>query len=280
MKRILAAACINPVAVFDTAFLLAKRFEAHVVGLGGAWPRQTLLSWNENAGSMLVEGALQLEQEEEERIRKARTCFLSIASERGVPIRPVPRGRVGAGAEWHYVAAPGEGRVGCFGRAFDLIVVEQPKFLASFAQARLDGAILESGRPVLMATTRPSTNLGTRVLTVWRGSIACSRAVALAMPFVKKSAHIEVIVSPSSASTSSAGELERCLKAHASSVSFRHLGHKERLEGDAIMTEADRVGADLVIAGAYCGGRLRELLIGGGTQSLVNAASIPILFAH
>lgn len=279
MKRILAAACIDPAPVFETAFAVAERFDAHVVGLGDVWPRQFALSWAESAGTVSIEGALLFEREEEERTRTARKTFLSIASEHGVALKRASRGQNGFGAEWRFVSVPGEGSVGSLGRAFDLIVVEQPSDTASFAQARLDGAVLDSGRPVLMAPGRPSRPVGERVMIVWRGSVSCSRSVALAMPLLGKAEHIQIVLVQSSAS-SSCEELEHSLAARVTSVSVRTLVSDKKPDGYAVMSEAEFLDADLVVAGAYCGGPFRELVSGGLTKSLIRAARVPVLFAH
>lgn len=278
MKHILAAACIDPAPVFEGAFVLAERFGAHVVGLGGAWPRQNILSWNENAGSVFVEGAFLLEQEEEVRNREARKSFFAIASARGIPFQP-PRGPVGPSAEWRFVEVPGEGSAGSFGRAFDLVVVEQPGDTVSFAQARLDGAILESGRPVLMTPCEPKGRIGRHVAIVWRGSISCSRSVAMAKPLLASADEIQVFSSKIQTSGSCIA-LERSLAANAASVTVRYLSDPELLNGPAIMAQAKAIDADLIVAGAYCRGPLLDLLGRSPTRSLMRSAEIPVLFAH
>jgi len=279
MKRILATACIDPAAVFETAFAVAERLDAHVVGLGGVWPRQVFFSWAESNGSVAVEGALLLEREEEERTRAARKSFLAIASDRGVTLKRASRGQNGFSAEWRFVSVPGEGSVGSFGRAFDLIVVERPNDTGSFAQARLDGAILDSGRPVLMVPSIPSGPIGARVMIVWGGSIACSRSVALALPLLSKAEHIQIVLVRSAASAS-CEELEHSLSAQAGSVSVRTLVGRKEPDGNDLMSEAAFFDADLIVAGAYCGGPVRELITGGLTKSLIRAARVPVLFAH
>jgi len=278
MRHILAAACTEPDLVFDAAFIVAEQFDSHVVGLGGAWPRQFIRTWNETAGAIAVEGALLFEQEEEERNRQARKSFLSIASERGISLHSKPN-QIGPSAEWRFVCAPGEISVASFGRAFDLVVVEQPTSAGSFAQARLDGAILDSGRPVLMAPRHPRSTIGKRVVIVWRGSVACSRSVAMAKPFIGKAEKIEIVAARADA-LGPCVELERSLAAHAASVTVRYLPSRMELDGKAVVAEASAFDADLIVAGAYSRGRYRELLGQSWTRTLIKAAETPVLFAH
>ena len=58
-------------------------------------------------------------------------------------------------AEWREESGRQNAVVGSLGRVFDLIVVEHPDKLASFAEATLEDALFESGRPVLMAPATP-----------------------------------------------------------------------------------------------------------------------------
>lgn len=280
MKRILATACDDPEAVYKTAFLVAEKFDAHVVALGGRCPRQKIMAWNEAAGQILVEGDLMLEREEEERCRKAREAFRSIVNKREVATESISRSCKGPSAEWMHEVGPHEQNVETFGRTFDLIVVEQPPRAASFARARLDGALLETGRPVLMAPTKPGDTIGEIVMVVWRGSTECARSIALAMPFLKKSKRVEIVSIQSGAASPSRLDLERSMSAHAIPVSSRSIAPGGAASGEALCSEAKSLGADLMIAGAYTHSPLREMILGGITGSLIAAADIPVLFAH
>ena len=75
--------------------------------------------------------------------------------------------------------------VGSLGRVFDLIIVERPAKLASLAEATLEDALFESGRPVLMTPPTPLPTIGERVLVAWNGSTETARTLGFAMPFLK-----------------------------------------------------------------------------------------------
>ena len=59
-------------------------------------------------------------------------------------------GHNGPSASWREEDGRQNAVVGMSGRVYDLIVVEQPEKLASIAEATLEDALFESGRPVLM----------------------------------------------------------------------------------------------------------------------------------
>ena len=50
--------------------------------------------------------------------------------------------------------------------------------------------------------------------------------------------------------------------------------------GGAILTMVDEIGADLLVMGCYGHSRLRELLLGGVTRTMLQAATVPVLMAR
>ncbi len=53
-----------------------------------------------------------------------------------------------------------------------------------------------------------------------------------------------------------------------------------RKPGDALMEESLKLGADLIVKGAYTQSRLRHMIWGGATSHLLAHAPIPVLMAH
>ncbi len=79
------------------------------------------------------------------------------------------------------------------GRVYDLILVEQPEKLASIAEATLEDALFESGRPVMMVPKTMPPALGETVAVAWNGSTETALTVALSMPFLKLAKHVVVV---------------------------------------------------------------------------------------
>ncbi len=78
----------------------------------------------------------------------------------GVPIGPPAPGYNGPSASWREEDGRQNAVVGMSGRVYDLILVEQPEKLASIAEATLEDALFESGRPVLMVPKVIGPDLG------------------------------------------------------------------------------------------------------------------------
>src|ERR1700693_5299028 len=110
-----------------------------------------------------------------------------------VPLGPVPPGHNGPSASWREEDGRQNAVVGMIGRVYDLIIVEQPEKLASIAEATLEDALFESGRPVMMVPKEMPATLGDVVALAWNGSTETATTVALAMPFLKKAKEVVVV---------------------------------------------------------------------------------------
>jgi nucleotide-binding universal stress UspA family protein len=50
--------------------------------------------------------------------------------------------------------------------------------------------------------------------------------------------------------------------------------------GEALLAMADKVGADLLVMGAYGHPRYREIMLGGATRTVLASATLPVLMSH
>ena len=50
--------------------------------------------------------------------------------------------------------------------------------------------------------------------------------------------------------------------------------------GNALLSWAGDIGADLLVMGAYGHTRVRELLLGGATRTILNSMTVPVLMSH
>lgn len=50
--------------------------------------------------------------------------------------------------------------------------------------------------------------------------------------------------------------------------------------GDAILGRVSDAGADLLVMGAYGHSRLRELMLGGVTATMLEQMTVPVLMSH
>ena len=278
MKTILAVVGDGSAdAVLDVAALAARRFESKITGLNALASEYAVVFGGEMGFSISSEVDRTLEREGTERREQARALFSATMRKHGIPL--------GAGggvtAEWREEAGRQNAIVGTLGRTYDLIVVEQPDKAASFAEATLEDALFESGRPVLMAPKAKCAALGERILVAWNGSTETARTVGLAMPFLKRAARVEVVsVASAFVPGPSGAELVRNFRAHGVEAAARHIAIGNKPAGEIFLEEAQAMQADLLIKGAYTQSRLRQMIFGGATRHIILNAAIPVLLAH
>ena len=56
--------------------------------------------------------------------------------------------------------------------------------------------------------------------------------------------------------------------------------HRRHEVGEALLSAATDVGADLLVMGAYGHSRMRETILGGVTRTVFEAMTVPVLMAH
>lgn len=273
----------NAGPVLEAAFSVARQFNSHIVGLHSLTTEYAVVFGGEMGFSISSEVDRTLEREGHERRDEARRLFRDFMSARGVPVgAPVP-GEGGPSASWREEDGRQNAIVGMSGRVFDLIVVAQPEKLASIAEATLEDALFESGRPVLMVPRSGVARLGETVAVAWNGSTETAMTVALGMPFLKLARHVVVIAvgpqhMPEPGPTGE--ELARNLELHGLEVSLRPAFGRQKAMGESFLKEAMAAGADLMLKGAYTQSRIRQMIFGGATRHIIMESKIPVLMAR
>ena len=273
----------NAGPVLDTAFMAAQRFNSHLVGLHSLTTEYAVVFGGEMGFSISSEVDRTLEREGHERRDQARRLFRDFMNAKGVPLDPVPAGHNGPSASWREEDGRQNAVVGMIGRVFDLIVVEQPEKLASIAEATLEDAVFESGRPVLMVPKRSLPTLGEVVAIAWNGSTETAVTVAMGMPFLKQARKVVVVtVGPQHMPEPGpeGEELARALERYGMDVSIRTAYGRQKAQGELFLKEAMAAGADLLLKGAYTQSRIRQMIFGGGTRHIIMEAQLPVLMAR
>ena len=273
----------NAAPVLETALLTAQRFNSHIVGLHSLTTEYAVVFGGEMGFSISSEVDRTLEREGHERRDQARRLFRDFMNTHGVPIGPVTPGYNGPSASWREEDGRQNAVVGMIGRVFDLILVEQPEKLASIAEATLEDALFESGRPVMMVPNAMPPTMGDCVAVAWNGSTETATTVALAMPFLDQAKEIVVVAvgpqhMPEPGPTGE--ELARSLERHGVPVSLRTAFGRQKAQGESFLKEAMAAGADLLLKGAYTQSRIRQMIFGGGTRHIIMEAKIPVLMAR
>ncbi len=284
MKNLLAVVGDgNATPVLEASMKVAERFDSHIVGLHSLTTEYAVVFGGEMGFSISSEVDRTLEREGHERRDQARQLFRDFMSARSVPIGAVPPGHNGPSASWREEDGRQNAVVGLIGRVFDLIVVEQPEKLASIAEATLEDALFESGRPVLMVPPNSPTTMGEVIAVAWNGSTETALTVALGMPFLRRARHVVIItVGPQHMPEPGpeGQELANTLERNGIDVSLRTAFGRQKAQGKSYMKEALAAGADMLFKGAYTQSRIRQMIFGGATRHIIMEASMPVLMAR
>jgi len=273
----------NAGPVLEAALTVARRFNSHIVGLHSLTTEYAVVFGGEMGFSISSEVDRTLEREGHERRDQARRLFHSFMQTHGVSIGRAVAGENNPSASWREEDGRQNAVVGMTGRVFDLIIVEQPEKLASIAEATLEDALFESGRPVLMVPKKVPPTLGETVAIAWNGSTETALTVALAMPFLSQAKHVVVVaVGPQHMpEPGPAGEeLARNLEAHGFSVSMRTAFGRQKPQGESFLKETMAAGADLLLKGAYTQSRIRQMIFGGATRHIIMESRVPVIMAR
>jgi nucleotide-binding universal stress UspA family protein len=146
--------------------------------------------------------------------------------------------------------------------------------------------VLASGRPVLVVPHDWAPGpLGDRVLVAWDASRAAARALSDVLPILERAESVLVVSVNPKQTPLGHGELPGAdialhLARHEIEVEVQTV-ETDRMEiGDALLSFAADRGCDLLVMGAYGHSRVRELVLGGATRTILNSMTLPVLMAH
>jgi nucleotide-binding universal stress UspA family protein len=212
-------------------------------------------------------------------LRHARDTFEGFMAAKGIPRRSDTRKGLTFGWTGDTLVAPNS--VGEYGRVFDLLVVGRPGTASSEPhRSTLEGALFESGRPVLIAPPKAPPELGTITAIIWNGGSETARTIAFAMPLLERARDVVVLAVPGIRwAGPSEIQVARWLRRHG--IPARVVEVKDgKAPGQALLEKAAMLGADLLIKGGYTQSRIRQLIFGSVTTAILAEASLPVLMAH
>jgi nucleotide-binding universal stress UspA family protein len=262
--------------ILETALLLGSIFDSYIEGLAITPDYPVVLPVDIAIG---VPSPITPEN----RMEMSRACRERF--EAFMLTKQIPRAAAGLAAlsfGWRQDGLMEDAFLGAYGRVFDVTVLGRPD--GSNGQTRLstvEAALFETGRPVLVAPTTIPTSLGETVVIAWNRSTETARAVLGAMPLLEKAGRIVVLeLEDWGVPGPSAVELVRALGRRGVQAESLTVPDPNNRPGETILSEADALGCDLLVKGAYTQSRLRQMFFGGATSHILSNTSIPVLMAH
>jgi len=252
---------------------LADEFGAHLIGLfAPGSPR--LPSYAQAEGGPLLRELLERRNAEVQ--RDAERHFRDIAKRHG-----------GERSEWRASQVDPAAAVQLSARYADLVVAAQPEAEdEGDLRGLADELVFSAGRPVLFVPYAGRfAALGKRVLVAWDAGREAARAVTDGLPLLQRAEAVEVCAFDPERGRRGHGELPGAdiglyLARHGVKVTVARQSGARYDVGSQILSRAADVGADLVVMGAYGHARVRELVLGGVTRTMLEAMTVPVLMSH
>ncbi len=149
------------------------------------------------------------------------------------------------------------------------------------AEDAINAVLFDAAAPLLLMPETVPTSLGARIAVAWERSQAADEAVQAALPLLLAADYVTVLVAAERHARADmpAGIIEAMRRAGREAV-IRRFSFAGRDIGTAILAEAQEIGADLLVMGAFTHMRMFEALFGGATREVLAGATIPLLLHH
>ncbi len=270
--------------VLETARRVAVAFGSHIEALHvRADPRGLVPYTGEGMDGSMIEEIMEVtEKEGGERAANARQAFDDFCQRTGLIVadRPLPGNE--ATISWREETGREDEIVAIRGRLFDLIAVGRPiRDSALPSPITLEAALMDTGRPIIVAPPVLLAETGNHVAVAWETSPEAARALSSAMPLVENAKKVTLLAAdPIEPPEIPPEEGAARLAWYGISVEIvRFDVHAEEI-GAGYLNHAKQVGADLLIKGAYSRHRLRQMILGGRTRHIITHAEIPVVLCN
>ncbi len=258
----------------DVATELAQRFEANLVGLHARRPFEAPTYYDVGVPMGPLFEAYEQGANADQAMAKA-------AFDKSIKGKHLP-------AEWRVVDGYADDELAVSARYADLLVVGQTdrQNITPTPGDLPETVALATGRPVLVVpyigAAKPP---GKVVMLCWNASRESARAATDALPFLKRADEVIVMVVDPHPSANGHGaepgaDVATWLSRHGIKVTVQRDVAADADVGNVILSRAADHGVDLIVMGVYGHSRLRELVLGGASRTLLSSMTVPVLMSH
>lgn len=175
-------------------------------------------------------------------------------------------------------------------RCVDLSVLSQSEAAsggAGFERRVAEQAILANGGPILFMPYAMATPTfrAERIVVAWDGGREAARSVRDALPLLKLAREVTVLSLGAHArleqdARRSQERLAAYLRAHGIAPELRALACTGAEAPELLLSQLADLAADVVVMGGYGHARVREIVLGGVTRTLLDSMTVPALMSH
>jgi len=268
--------------VLETAWVVAKRFDAHVEALH-VLPRPEDMEgflFPQLPAKLRKTVAEEAAKDVEEKAAEVKSIFDAFCKRHDVTLTDKPVD--GPSARWSTETGHVTEVLVRRARLSDMVAATRPERHAAALRRSpvgdvLEALIIESGRPVLLVPPGWAARKCEHAAFAWNESAEASRALAMVMPWLKQMHTISVLVSQKRAA--SAENLLEYLMWHGVPAPLHWLDGKGDPK-EAIPRTCSEIGAEFLIVGGFSSARATQRLFGGVTTHLLTHSNIITVMVH
>ena len=255
------------------AVSVAAALQAHLTGVAFIYDPVVPIS---GAGYIPAEVIETQREDNETAAEAAIKSFTAAADQAGISAEPLTTSASLAGAGDRFAR---------MARRFDLAIVGQAQpEISSMEQIIGETTLFEFGRPMIMVPYIQKAPFKTdNVMICWDGSRTAARAVADAIPVIRNSGRVEIVIVTNERGKEDeieGADIGQHLARHGLKVDVHRISGGNIDVADALLSHAADSGADLMVMGGYGHSRLREFVLGGVTRSIFESMTVPVLMSH
>jgi nucleotide-binding universal stress UspA family protein len=170
-------------------------------------------------------------------------------------------------------------------RAADLLIIGRDRAPGDLYRTLDPGAtILRAGRPVLAVPNGVDSLKAERVVVGWKDTREARRALRDSLPLIREAVSVAVVEilarDGEMPAQTHMEDVARYLERHQIAVTMRPPEHATGSVAGELIRVAQKIDADLIVAGGYGHSRLGEWIFGGVTQGLLAASPVCCLLSH
>ncbi len=190
--------------------------------------------------------------------------------------------------EWRVAEGFIDGELAIQARYADLLVVGQtdPDAQTPTPSDLPEVVALTTGRPCLVV---PHIGVrrepGDNVMLCWSATRESARAAADALPLLRAAKKVTVLVvdprtSPSGHGAEPGADVAQWLVRHGVKVTVQRDVAADSDVGGVILSRAADLDVDLIVMGVYGHSRVREMVLGGASRTLLASMTVPAFISH
>lgn len=268
----------------QAAIRLAQAFSAHIEALHVRPDSRTIAAsyMGETMSAAMVEEMItNTEKKSADNAVKSRTAFDAVCAAEQVKYAEKPGRTEGVTAAWREEAGYEDQVLRIAGRVSDLIVLARPASDTDVgARLTLEAALMDTGRPLVVVPPKSPARIGGNIAIAWNSSAEAARAVGAALPLLVKAKKVTILTANEPGTEDADPEaLKKSLAWHGINAKVEVVRARGDI-GKALMSAAERVGANLLVMGAYSHSRVREMVLGGVTRHVLSDSDIPVFMVH